>query len=178
MGATAPPMQAGSTGRTVGGFTYLGALFLITLVGLGLAGAGQAWSVASKRARERELLWAGTQYARAIQAYYEQSPGVRHHPARLEDLLADQRFPVPRHHLRQLYRDPVSRQPFVILPGPDGRIAGVRSRSDELPLKQDGFPARWQGFRGMTRYSDWHFMPAVIPAPPLPVAAPPARGGG
>lgn len=136
----------------------MGALFAVSLVGLGLAGAGASWSLASQRAKERELLWVGGQYARALRAYHDQSPGLRQYPARLEDLVEDKRFPAPRHHLRQLYLDPVTREPFDIVLHTDGRIAGVRSRSEAAPLKQDNFPARWRDFKGMTRYSEWKFI--------------------
>jgi hypothetical protein len=104
------------------------------------------------------LLWTGQQYARAIQAYYTQSPGVNRFPDRLEDLLEDRRFPEPRHHLRKMYLDPMSREPFKIVLAPDGRIAGVHSPSDDTPLKQDNFPLRWREFKGMTHYSDWLFI--------------------
>ena len=40
-----------------GGFTYLGVLFLIAVMGMGLASAGELWSTASRRDRERQLLW-------------------------------------------------------------------------------------------------------------------------
>ena len=183
MAATAPPMRAGERRRRrrSGGFTYFGVLFLVTLTGLGLAIAGTTWTLATKRARERELLWAGTQYSRAIQAYYLQSNGVRRYPDRLEDLLEDQRFPQPRHHLRQLYLDPVSRQPFKTVIGPEGRIAGVYSPSDDTPLKQDNFPFRWQQFKGLQHYSDWQFVAdsakpaASASSAPRAAASAPAR---
>jgi type II secretory pathway pseudopilin PulG len=170
-------MRAGSSRRAGRGFTYLGVLFLVVLLGLGLAGAGQTWSLASRHARERELLWTGKQYVQAIKAYYLQSPGARVYPQTLEDLLEDRRFPEPRPHLRKLYPDPITREPFETVRGADGRIVAVRSRSDETPLKQDNFPVRWSDFKGMTRYSDWVF--SAEQARPQPVAgtqAPAATG--
>src|SRR4029079_2725961 len=121
-------MPAGKC-RRQGGFTYIGVLFLLVLLGLGLAGTGEAWSVASRRAREKELLWVGNQYARAIRSYYMQSPGVRQFPSQLEDLLEDRRFPEPRRHLRQLYAAPISHERFDVVLAEDGRIGGVRSHS-------------------------------------------------
>jgi type II secretory pathway pseudopilin PulG len=136
----------------------MGVLFLLMLVGLSLAGTGEAWSLASRRARERQLLWVGNQYARAIRAYYDQTPGgAKQYPAKFEDLLEDNRFAQPRHHLRQLYPDPVSRQDFAIVLSPDGRIGGVHSRSDDEPMKQANFPTRFDSFKGSTHYSDWNF---------------------
>ena len=159
-------MRAGKGRRPQRGFTYFGVLFLLVLLGLGLAGTGETWTLASRRAKERELLWVGNQYARAIKAYYNQSPGTRQFPSQLEDLLEDRRFPVPRHHLRQLYADPITRERFDIVFSQDGRIGGVRSRSDGTPLKQDNFPTRFRDFKGTTRYSDWLFIADNLPGSP------------
>jgi type II secretory pathway pseudopilin PulG len=145
--------------RGEGGFSYLGALFLVAILGLGLAGASQSWSIASQRARERELLWVGSQYARALKSYYEQSPGLRQYPKRLEDLLEDGRFPVPRRHLRRLYPDPVTRSAdWGLVKTGDGRIAGVHSRSEQEPWKRANFPRGWESFSGASKYSDWKFV--------------------
>lgn len=154
----------------------MGALFLVALVGLGLAGAGSSWSLASQRAKERELLWVGSQYARALKSYHDQSPGARQYPSRLEELVEDRRSPTTRHHLRRLYADPVTREPFDVVLHSDGRIAGVRSRSDAAPLKQDNFPAKRREFKGMTRYSDWQFIADGHPSKlPAAAASAPAR---
>jgi len=163
-------MAAGSPRARHEGFTYLGALFLITVMGLGLAGTAETWTVASRRERERELLWAGNQYARALKSYRDQSPGPRQFPGRLEDLLEDRRFPQPRAHLRQLYLDPITRGPWGTVPDAQGRIAAVRSLSDETPMKQANFPAKWLAFQGTTHYSDWQFAADPAPAAPPPAA--------
>src|SRR3978361_770517 len=105
-------MRAGKRLRRQHGFTYMGVLFLLVLMGIGLAGAGQTWTLASQRSRERQLLWVGAQYARAIRAYYDVTPGGKQYPAKLEARVEDQRFAEPKHHRRQLYLDPVSREPF------------------------------------------------------------------
>lgn len=149
-------MRAGRRGQH--GFTYFGALFLLMLMGLGLAGTGEAWSLASRRARERELLWVGEQYARALRSYHDATPGQRQYPQKLEELLEDRRFPVPRHHLRRLYPDPVARQPFQVMLNEHGRIGGVRSVSQEMPFKQVGFPDAQARFDGRARYAEWEFI--------------------
>lgn len=149
------------TGRVPGqgGFTYLGVLFLIVLMGLGLAGTGQLWSLASQRAKERELLWVGNQYAQALRSYYRSSPGVPLYPARLEELLKDPRFPQVRRHLRKLYPDPVTGSlDWGLIRSIDGRIAGVYSRSTQRPLKQARFPPQWAEFERMGSYADWRFV--------------------
>jgi type II secretory pathway pseudopilin PulG len=161
-------MRAGKGRHSQGGFTYFSVLFLLVLLGLGLAGTGEAWSVASKRMRERELLWVGHQYARAIRAYHAQSPGVQVFPSRLEELLEDRRFPEPRRHLRKLYVDPISREDFETVLSNDGKIGGVRSRSDAEPMKKDNFPPKYRDFKGSTRYSEWLFVADVPGAPRKP----------
>lgn len=123
-----------------GGFTYLGVLFLIVVMGMGLASAGELWSTASRRDREKQLLWVGTQYAQALRSYYRSSPGLAQYPKELADLLDDQRFPEARHHLRQLYPDPIGQGEWALQRGFDGRITGLNSPSTEVPMKQSGFP--------------------------------------
>jgi len=122
--------------------------------------------VASRRARERELLWAGNQYVRALTAYRDQSPGARQFPMQMEELLEDRRFPQPRHHLRQLHADPVTRGPFVVIRNAQGRIVGVRSGSEQAPMKQAGFPAPWEHFQGRPRHADWNFVADESMRPP------------
>lgn len=141
-----------------GGFTYLGVLFLIVLMGIALAGAGELWSTISRRDRERQLLWVGTQYAQALRSYYRASPGLAQYPRNLEDLLQDERFPSARHHIRQLYPDPLGAGEWTLQRGFDGRITGIASASSETPLKQADFPSQWSDFNGMTRYTDWQFV--------------------
>lgn len=149
-------------GRGGNGFTYLGVLFLVMLMGLGLAGSLQAWSVSKQRERERDLLWIGDQYARALKAYYTQSPGPRQYPQRLDELLEDKRFPAPRRHLRRLYADPITNtSDWGLIKTPDGRISGVHSLSEAEPRKQSQFPLRWEDFNNKTKYSDWRFVANV-----------------
>ncbi|MDH4567150.1 type II secretion system protein [Pseudomonas sp. BN414] len=141
------------------GFTYLGVLFLVMLMGMALAGAGQLWSTSSQRARERDLLWVGSQYAQALRSYYRASPGVAQYPASLEELLEDNRFPEPVRHLRQLYPDPITGSAdWGLIRSFDGRIAGLFSQSRQRPLKQAHFPAQWVEFEGTGSFADWRFV--------------------
>jgi type II secretory pathway pseudopilin PulG len=141
------------------GFTYLGALFLIVLMGAALAGTGELWSTASLRAREKELLWVGSQYARALRRYYENSPDIKQYPQRLEELLEDQRRPTAQRHLRRLYPDPITRSSeWGLILGSDGRIVGVHSLASTPPLKRGQFPPEWSGFDGVASYTEWQFL--------------------
>ncbi|MGE8066974.1 type II secretion system protein [Pseudomonas sp. NPDC089569] len=140
------------------GFTYLGVLFLIIVMGMGLASAGELWATAARRDRERQLLWVGTQYAQALRSYYRSSPGLAQYPKELADLLQDERFPSAKHHIRQLYPDPIGGGEWFLVRGTDGRISGVSSPSTDKPLKQANFPAQWSDFNGMASYKDWQFV--------------------
>ncbi|MHA6194990.1 type II secretion system protein [Pseudomonas wadenswilerensis] len=141
-----------------GGFTYLGVLFLVMLMGIALAGAGEVWSIVAQRDRERQLLWVGTQYAQALRSYYRASPGLAQYPKALDDLVQDDRFPSAMHHIRQLYPDPVGGGEWTLQRGFDGRITGIASASTQTPLKQADFPSQWSDFNGMSHYTDWQFV--------------------
>ncbi|BCX67332.1 MULTISPECIES: type II secretion system protein [Pseudomonas] len=140
------------------GFTYLGVLFLIMMMGMALASAGELWATAARRDRERQLLWVGTQYAQALRSYYRSSPGLAQYPKDLADLLQDERFPSARHHIRQLYPDPMGNGEWFLMRGFDGRITGISSASTDKPLKQTNFPTQWSDFNGMASYKDWQFV--------------------
>ncbi len=125
-------MRNGSGQRhRVRGFTYLGVLFGIALIGIGLAAAGQIWSASLQRQREAQLRWVLEQYRLAIASYYESSPGsVKRYPQSIEDLLADQRFITIRRHLRQPYLNPVTnKNDWVLVRSQDQGIAAIQASS-------------------------------------------------
>lgn len=142
------------------GFTYLGLMYLIFVIGIGLAAAGTAWQTEVQREREKELLFAGEQYAMAIGSYYESTPGgIKQYPPNLEDLLLDNRFPVVRRHLRKLYHDPVTGgEEWGLLREQGGRITGVHSLSHQRPLKTAGFPSAWAAFATAENHAAWQFV--------------------
>lgn len=147
------------------GFTYLTALFLVAIMAGGLALAGEVWETSGKRDKEAELLFVGNQYRRAIELYYEGTPGgVKRYPHSLEELLADPRHPSKRRYLRRLYPDPFGGKEWGLVKAPDGGISGVFSLSEERPLKTGNFRLRDAGFESAKRYADWKF--AYSPAGP------------
>ncbi len=154
------PVRPRPPARLEGGFTYIGMLFAIILVGLALSAVGTLWSAAVRRDREAALLWTGTQYQRAIQSYFTKGPGgLRQFPQALEDLLEDRRGPVTLRHLRRLYGDPVTgAMDWTVVRLADGSISGVRSASLGKPLKQAGFSAEQAAFSGAQCYCDWAFV--------------------
>lgn len=147
-----------SAGRQEG-FTYVAVLILVATLGAVGAAFGELTSHAAQRERERDLLFAGNEYRKAIASYYRHTPGaIKRYPASLADLLEDRRYPVPVRHLRRLYRDPVTGSAnWGLLAAPEGGIRGVHSLSTEPPIKSGGFAYRDRALEGASRYSEWHF---------------------
>jgi len=108
--------------------------------------------------KEKELLFIGGQFRKAINSYYESSPsGAKIYPASLEDLLLDRRYPNIKRHLRKLYLDPVTGTPEWGLVKQQGRIVGIYSLSTSEPIKVAGFGADDQSFKGAASYRNWIF---------------------
>ncbi|MDP3512497.1 MAG: type II secretion system protein [Sulfuritalea sp.] len=167
------PSATSNQGRQ-GGFTYLGLLFAVALAGIVLATTGVVWSTERQREKERELLAIGEEFRRAIGSYYERSPGtVKRYPAKLEDLLKDNRFLGTRRHLRQVYRDPLTgNADWAPIPAPEGGIMGVHSLSTAEPIKQGNFPPRQVEFEGKQSYGEWRFVyRPLVPTAPVGGAA-------
>jgi type II secretory pathway pseudopilin PulG len=180
------------------GFTYLGLLFAIALMGVTLALTGVVWHTAQQREKERELLFVGEQFRQAIASYYNRSPGaVKQYPKGLDELLKDPRQLTTQRYLRRIYADPVTgKAEWGLVKNRDERIIGVFSLSESEPLKQGNFREADKEFEGKLRYSEWQFVytptqatlqsvPATLPPvllkqqPPVPPlqAIPPEQGG-
>jgi type II secretory pathway pseudopilin PulG len=148
--------MAGRSGTA--GFTYIGLLLLVALMGFSLTVVSQVWQTKQKREREDELLFIGNQFRRAIEYYYVSTPGgAARFPSRLEDLLRDPRYPGVRRYLRRIYRDPMTGREEWGLVKTGERITGVHSLSDEAPLKKRGFRFADRSFADKASYADWVF---------------------
>lgn len=158
------------------GLTYLGVLLAVAILGTALAATGTVWRTARLQDNEKELLFVGNEFRKAIERYYLRSPGgAQQYPPSLEALIQDPRFPSIERHLRKIYRDPITdRNEWGLVKAPQGGIAGVFSLSEQRPMKQANFSKQDEGFAGASKYSDWRFvyMPVlaggqgVIPPPP------------
>src|SRR5688572_24513073 len=62
------------------GFTYLGLMLVVAVMGGGMAAFGELYSHAAQREKERELLFVGNQFRQAIASYYNKSPGTKAYP--------------------------------------------------------------------------------------------------
>lgn len=141
------------------GFTYLGVLFLISVLGITASAASVVWSIAAQRDAERELVFMGRQFAVAIDRYRARSTDpVLTYPRQLEDLLRDDRSITPQHHLRRLYVDPMTGDSkWGLIRLPDGGIVGVHSLSDRKPYPRS-FVVAGVSAPGSTSYREWRFV--------------------
>lgn len=146
--------------RPDAGFTYLGLLMLLAILGIVSATAVQLGSVVHRRAAEETLLNVGNEFSRALESYRSATPaGQPDEPPSLQDLLKDPRFPGVVRHLRKLYADPITgQQDWGILRSEESKhIVGVFSLSDAKPIKIANFDTRWQDFAGKFSYQEWVF---------------------
>lgn len=174
-----------ATGRSMrqqaAGFTYLGVLFAVALMGTLLALAGETWQTAVQREKERELLFIGAEFRDAIGLYYNRTPGnVKKFPPSFEDLLKDPRYLATQRYLRKIYSDPMTAsKEWGVLKAADGGIAGVFSLSTKAPIKVASFREENAGFENAQTYGDWKFVfkPRAIAPPRVAPGAPPPQTG-
>lgn len=139
------------------GFTYIGLLLAVAVMGLMLTIAAQVWSTTEQREREKQLLFVGDAYRLAIGAYFA---GGHRFPETLQELLVDERTPVPRHYLRRLYPDPMTGKPdWTLVLTADGQgIMGVASSSKVAPQKRRNFTYQDRAFTDAECVCLWQFI--------------------
>jgi type II secretory pathway pseudopilin PulG len=191
-------VRRGSRPRRTGGrgFTYLGVMFLVALLGLTAAMASVVWSTEQQRADERELVFVGRQFQAAIERYRQRPASANNpdnraeastrYPRQLEDLLRDDRTVQADRHLRRIYIDPMTRRPeWGLIRAADGGIVGVHSLSERKPMAGTLLAATFvldPTARAAATYRDWRFvapsagLPASAPAPATEPAPAPAPG--
>ena len=164
------------------GFTYLGILAAVILMGLLLTAAARVWTLTEQRERETQLLFVGDAFRMAISGYY--AHGHRY-PQTLQDLLLDDRSPVPLRFLRRLYLDPMTNSAdWQLVLAPEGGIKGVYSGSMRTPIKRANFAPVDALFADSDCYCAWQFVYEArrrwgapgIPAPGNPAPGNPAPG--
>jgi type II secretory pathway pseudopilin PulG len=131
-------------------------MMVVAIAGAGLAAYAELASHAAQREKEAELLFRGHAFQDAIASYYRKE---QRYPQSLEALLEDKRYPMPVRHLRKLYADPMTGEAdWVLIDAPGGGVMGVRSRSEDAPVKTGNFLVKNQSFEGAQRYADWQFV--------------------
>ena len=166
-----------------GGYAYLALLILIAIIGVAAAATAQLGDVYRRRMAEKELLFVGGEFQRALSSYAAQTPlGQPTQPHTLDDLVHDPRYPNPVHHLRKVYADPITgKTDWVLVMSLDGQtIVGIHSASLAHPIQIAQFPVEFQGFEDQHTYAQWVFVarlpqvPGQAPAGVPPVAVPPS----
>jgi type II secretory pathway pseudopilin PulG len=145
------------------GFTYLGLMILITIIGLVGAAGLKMGTLLQRAAAEEELLEIGAQFSEALRSYAAATPqGQLQQPPNLQALLKDTRFPNPRRHLRKIFVDPVTGKAEwgIMYLGDKVGVIGVYSLSTRRPLKIANFDIRFQNMDNRERISDWKFLMA------------------
>jgi type II secretory pathway pseudopilin PulG len=141
------------------GVMLLALLIFLSILGLVVTKTAEVWSTALAREREQELLFVGEQYRKAIERYYNATPGPNKMlPLTMEQLLQDDRFPKPQRHLRNPYPDPMAGGDAWGVLKQGSRIIGVYSQSDQKPMKKSGFDARYAEFSAAQSYRGWRFL--------------------
>jgi type II secretory pathway pseudopilin PulG len=170
--------------RPARGLVLLALLIMLVLVGVGALGAAEVWATSVKREREAELLFIGDQYRRAILSYWKMSPGRRAYPPSIEVLLTDDRFPSPVHHLRRVYRDPMTDTGEFEPIKQGNALIGIHSVSIDAPIKHANFAQPYKQFESAESYAQWQFVflppgTQLIANPTAnPNPSPPAIGQG
>lgn len=153
-----------------GGFTYLGLIVTVAIVGLVGAATLKVDALLRRAAAEDELLEIGAAYSAALRSYADATPRGQPPlpPPSLQDLLRDPRYPGVRRHLRKVFVDPITGKAawgIVYADRPNGGIGNgggrgvlaVYSLSQAMPLKRANFDARFQNLDNKEHLSDWKF---------------------
>lgn len=153
-----------------GGFTYLGLIVLVTVIGLVGAATLKVDSLLQRAAAEEELLAVGAAFSAALESYAAATPqGQPPQPPSLQELLKDPRTPGLRRHLRKIFVDPMTggTEWGIVWLGDHVGVVGVYSLSQAKPLKVGNFDPRFSGFDNKDHLSDWKFVAAGLPSVPL-----------
>jgi len=155
------------------GFTYIGLMLMIVLIGIVLAATGVIWSAQRTREKETELLFIGDQFRKAIVTYHAHNLNVGDgFPKSFDELIQDPHQATVQRYLRKVYTDPFSGKPeWGLVKARSGGIIGVYSLAPGIPRRQAGFPALYDAFTGADSYEKWRFVVAETENQVAPPAA-------
>ena len=142
------------------GFTYVGLIVLVAIIGLVGAATLKADALLRRAAAEQELLEIGAAFSEALKSYADATPrGQPTYPPSLQELLKDTRSPAVRRHLRKIFVDPVTGKAEwgIVHAGNDSGVLAVYSLSGARPLKVANFDARFANLENREHISDWKF---------------------
>ncbi|MBC3873725.1 type II secretion system protein [Undibacterium flavidum] len=142
------------------GFTYIGLLIVIALLGVVSVATIQVGSILQRRSAEEALLDIGAEYQRAMVSYANATiNGQRSSPQSLNDLIKDPRYPKITRHLRRIYDDPLTgKNTWGLIYAKDNNgIIGIYSLSDQKPIKIGNFSLQFSQFKNKSSYREWIF---------------------
>ena len=158
------------------GFTYLGLIILVAIIGLVGAAGLKMGALMQRRAAELALLDIGVQFAEALKSYAAATPrGQPPQPPSIKELLRDPRFPGVRRHLRRQFVDPITGNAewgVSYLSGETG-VTGFHSLSTARPIKIGNFAPWLRELEGKSAYREWEFGLAQAPEAAGPAAGDP-----
>lgn len=186
-------VASGTNVRAQAGFTYVGLVVFVAILGLVGAATVKVDGLLRRAAAERELLEIGAAFSEALRSYAAATPrGFPTAPPTLQHLLRDPRFPGVRRHLRKIFVDPVTGKDEwgVLYQGDKTGVLAVYSLSQAQPLKVANFDARFLNFENKEHLSEWKFtaqgqgvsaapgsrpsgLPPAVPATPAPATPTP-----
>ena len=166
------------------GFTYVGLIIFVAIIGLVGAATLKVGSLLQRAAAEEELLEIGAAYSAALDSYAAATlRGATPYPPSMAELLKDPRFPGVRRHLRKVFVDPLTGKAewgIEYLGGGETGIIAIHSLSNAAPLKVANFDSRFHGLEGKEKISEWRFTASDRSLAPAagPAQAQPASPGG
>ena len=152
------------------GFTFLGLMFLIALMGIMAAAAGTAWTFSVQRDKELDLLFVGREYRVALTRYAAaHARQGQPFPRDLRQLLGEEGSLAPVRYLRRLYPDPMTgNAAWGLVKTPGGGITGVYSLSVQRPIRRQVLAAGEAiDFDKALTYRDWVFRAGAAAGPGL-----------
>jgi len=165
-------VRAGIRRGRQAGFTYLGLIIFVTIIGLVGAATLKIGALLQRAAAEEELLDIGAAFSAALDSYAAATPqGASPYPPSLKELLKDPRVPGVRRHLRKIFVDPLTGKAewgVVYLGDGTTGVVAVHSLSTAKPLKVANFDSRFAGLDNADTISAWRFKardPALGQAP-------------
>lgn len=168
--------------RSSAGFTYIGALMTVVVVGIMLSQAAVIWKTKMQREREVELIFRGTQIRDAMRRWYDWKL-VNGVPKPKPPPKPGEPPQIPLTDLKQLLLDPHKlskvrylRPSNLVDPITGGewepikngeQIIGVKSKSEAAPIKKAHFPLDLDPlvFNGRKKYNEWVFQYNNYPKP-------------
>ena len=115
----------------------------------------------NRRSAEDALLTIGSEYAKALNSYSQNSPsGADDEPLNLQELLRDMRNPsAVKRHLRQIFPDPITGSSnWGLVTDPETkRIQGVFSQSENKAVKVGNFSEAYKNFDNKLYLREWVF---------------------